>query len=181
MIVATDVWTTVSIIVAAVVSIGTAAAGVLTWFVNGVRTERTRLQKLYADAYSAIVSYQEFPYVIRRRRAPTPDHQEIAGEERLRIAGALHTIQEALNNYSAQISTESKAVSEKYDALVSETRLVAGTYMHKAWDAPPLDNDAGMNIAGIDYKDLHTPQDDYLDAVKKDMSFWRVAIPRLRD
>jgi hypothetical protein len=181
MIVATDVWTTVSIVVAAVVSIGTAAAGVVTWFVNGVRTERTRLQKLYADAYSAVVSYQEFPFVIRRRRAPTPDHQEIAGEERLRIAGALHTVQEALNNYSAQISTESKAVSETYDALVSETRRVAGTYMHEAWDAAPLDNDTGMNITGIDYKDLRTPQDDYLDAVKKDMTFWRVAAPKLRD
>jgi hypothetical protein len=181
MTVATDIWATISIVVAAVVSISTAAAGVVTWFVNGVRTERTRLQQLYADAYSAVVSYQEFPYVIRRRRAGTPDHQEVAGEERLRIAGALHTVQEALNNYGAQISTESNAVSTKYDALVSETRRVAGTYMHEAWDAPPLDNDAGMNITGIDYTHLSTPADDYLDAVKKDMTFWRVAIPRLRD
>jgi hypothetical protein len=149
MIASASFWTIFPIAVAAVVSIGTAVTGVVTWFVNGVRTERTRLQKLYADAYSAVVSYQECPYVIHRRRAPTPDHPEIGGEERLRIADALHPVQEALNNYLAQISTESNAVSAKYNALVTETRRIAGTYMHKAWDAAPLDNDSGMNIAGI--------------------------------
>ena len=181
MIASAGFWTVFPIAVAAVVSIGTAMAGVVTWFVNGVRAERTRLQTLYADAYSAVVSYQEFPYVIRRRRAPTPGHEEIGGEERLRISDALHTVQEALNNYRAQISTESQGVSAQYDALVRETRRIAGTYMHKAWDTAPLDNDAGMNITDIDYTDLRAPQDDYLEAVKRDMTFWRVAIPMLRD
>lgn len=175
--IATSTWTIVPVIAGAV----TAAFGVLTWFVNGVRTERTRLQKLYADAYSAVISYQEFPYVIRRRRASTPDREEIGGEERLRISAALHTVQEALNNYGAQISTESKAASARYDALVKETRQIAGTYMHKAWDSAPLDNDAGMNITDIDYTDLRAAQDEYLEAAKKDMTFWRVAIPKLRD
>ena len=181
MIASAGFWTVFPIVAAAVVSIGTAIAGVVTWFVNGVRGERTRLQKLYADAYSAVISYQEFPYVIRRRRAPTPGHEEIGGEERLRISDALHTVQQALNNYLAQISTESTAVSTKYAALVHETRRTAGTYMHEAWDAPPLDNDPGMNIAGIDYSHLTRPQDEYLDATRKDMTFWRVAIPKLRN
>jgi signal transduction histidine kinase len=102
MIASAGFWTVFPIAVAAVVSIGTAMAGVVTWFVNGVRAERARLQKLYADAYSAVVSYQEFPYVIRRRRAPTAGHEEIGGEERLRISDALHTVQQALNNYLAR-------------------------------------------------------------------------------
>ncbi len=175
MIVAADAWTIIPVIVGA----ATAAAGVLTWFVNGVRTERTRLQKLYADAYSAVVSYQEFPFVIRRRRAPTVDHPEIGGEERLRISSALHGVQEALNNYRAQISTESVSVSEAYEHLVTRTREIAGTYMHEAWDAHALDNDAGMNVR-LDYDDLAAPQDAYLNAVKADMTFWRVAFPRRR-
>lgn len=181
MIASASLWTVIPIVIAAIVSVGTAAGGVITWFVNGVRTERTRLQKLYADAYSAVVSYQEFPYIIRRRRPSTPGHEETGGEERLRIAAALHTVQEALNNYGAQISTESRAVSTKYDVLVTETRRIAGTYMHEAWEATPLDTDASMNITGIDYKDLRTPEHDYLEAVKKDMTFWRAAIPKLRD
>ena len=139
------------------------------------------MQKLYADAYAAVVSYQEFPYVVRRRRASTAEHPDTGGEERLRMSGALHIVQEELNNHSAQIGTESKAVSTKYNLLVSKTRQIAGTYMHEAWDATPLDSDAGMNIAGIDYKELCAPQDAYLEAVKQDMTFWRVAIPKLRN
>ncbi len=175
MIVAADAWTVIPVIVGVL----TAAAGVVTWFVNGVRAERTRLQKLYADAYSAVVSYQEYPYIIRRRRAPTAEHPEIAGEERLRISAGLHGVQEELNNYAAQISTESDAVSQKYDELVRRTREVAGTYMHEAWERPALDNDAGMNMR-LDYDELSAPQDEYLNAVKEDMKFRRVAWVGLR-
>jgi hypothetical protein len=181
MIGSTDFWTVFPIVVAAAVSIGTAAAGVVTWFVSGVRAERTRLQQLYADAYSAVVSYQEFPYMISRRRAPTRGHEGIGGEERLRISAAIQSVQEALNNYAAQISMESKVVSAKYESLVGETRHIAGTYMHKAWAAPPLDDDAGMNVGDIDYGQLRALLADYLEAVKADMTFWRVAIPMLRD
>lgn len=173
--IATSVWT----IVPVVVGVFTAAGGVVTWFVGGVRTERTRLQTLYADAYSAVVSYQEYPYIIRRRRAPTAEHPEIAGEERLRISAGLHGVQEELNNHLAQISTESDAVSEKYTRLVRSTREVAGTYMNEAWKGPALNNDAGMNIR-LDYAELREPQDEYLDAVKTDMTFWRVAWVGLR-
>jgi hypothetical protein len=174
-ILATSAWTIIPVIVGAL----TAAGGVVTWFVNSVRAERTRLQKLYADAYSAVISYQEYPYVISRRRAPTSNHPEIGGEERLRISGGLHAVQEALNNYLAQISTESAVVSAKYSHLVQKTREVAGKYMHEAWKADPLDNDPGMNMR-FDYSKLRDPQHEYLDALKTDMTFWRVALPRLR-
>jgi hypothetical protein len=173
---ATD-WTTA---VPVIVGVATAIVGVFTWFINGVRSERTRLQQLYADAYSAVISYQEFPYVIRRRRAPGPGQENMGGEERLRIATGFHTVQEALNNYLAQINTESGPVYAKYKSLVKETRRVAGGYMHDAWTAPPLDNDAGMNVSGIDYAGLSGPQRDYLDAVRQDMRWWRVAFPYLR-
>lgn len=52
--------------------------------------------------------------------------------------------------------------------------------MREAWKAPPLDNDAGMNISGIDYHELEQPQIDYLDAMKDNLRFWRVAFARLR-
>jgi hypothetical protein len=155
-------------------------AGVAAWWANGIRAERTRLQKLYADAFSAVVSYQEFPYVIRRRRAPLPGQEEIPNEERLRVSQALQAVQEALANYRAQISTESSAISAKYDALVSRTRTVAGKAMHEAWEVPPLDNDAGMNIGHIDYSKLAEPEREYLAAVKKDVTFTMIASAGLR-
>jgi hypothetical protein len=153
----------------------TTLSGVIAWWANGVRVERARLQKLYADAYAAVVSYQEFPFMIRRRRAPLPGQQQIANDERIRIADALQAVQQQLSNYTAQISTESIDVSTKYEALVEKTRLIAGTYMHKAWEGPPLDNDAGMNISDIDHGQLKQPQDEYLTAIKHDLHFWRVA------
>lgn len=168
--------TVVPLIVLAVTSIG----GVLTWWANGVRSERARLQALYANAYAAVVSYQEFPFMIRRRRAPLPGQEQIANDERIRIADALQAVQERLSNYTAQIRAESTAVSTKYDALVDKTRLIAGGYMRDAWEAPALDNDAGMNIGDIDYRELEQPQIDYLDAMKDNVQFWRVAFARLR-
>ena len=167
-------------IVALIVGLASAVGAVLTWWLNGVRAERTRLQKLYAAAFAAVVSYQEFPYVIRRRRAPLPGHEEIGNDERLRISGALSAVQEALNNYRAQIRTEASTVSERYDALVTETRRVAGGYMHDAWRDPPLDNDAGMNVAHVDYSALEEPQQQYLDATQTDLRFFRVAFPFVR-
>ncbi len=158
----------------------TTAGGVVTWWANGIRSERARLQTLYADAYAAVVSYQEFPFMIRRRRTPLPGHEEIANDERIRIADALQAVQEKLSNYTAQIKAESTEVSAKYDVLVHETRLIAGSYMREAWKAPPLDNDAGMNISDINYDALKQPQTDYLDAMKDNLRFRRVAFVRLR-
>ncbi len=155
----------------------TTAGGVVTWWANGVRNERARLQALYADAYAAVVSYQEFLFMIRRRRAPLPGNEGIANDERVRIADAL---QEKLSNYTAQIRAESTGVSAKYDALVHKTRLIAGSYMREAWKAPPLDNDAGMNISDINYHELEEPRAEYLDAMKDNLRFWRVAFVRLR-
>lgn len=164
------------LIVLAVTTIG----GVVTWWANGIRAERTRLQQLYADAYAAVVSYQEFPFMIRRRRTPLPGQEQIGNDERIRIADALQAVQEKLSNYTAQIRTESAEVSAKYDELVHKTRLIAGGHMHKAWEGPPLDNDPGMNITDISYEELKQPQAEYLDAMKDNVSFWRVAFIRPR-
>lgn len=168
--------TIVPLIVLAVTSIG----GVLTWWANGIRSERARLQTLFADAYAAVVSYQEFPFAIRRRRAPLPGHEEIASDERIRITNALQAVQEKLSNYTAQIGAESTEVSSKYDALVQQTRYIAGGYMREAWTASPLDNDAGMNITDIKYDELKPLQTEYLDAMKDNLAFWRVAFKRFR-
>ena len=42
-----------------------------------------------------------------------------------------------------------------------------------------VDNDPGMNLR-LDYSGFTEPQNEYLSAVKRDMSFFRVWIPRLR-
>jgi hypothetical protein len=160
-----------------IVLIVTTAGGVITWWANGIRTEQARLQQLYADAYAAVVSYEEFPFMIRRRRAPLPGQEHIGNDERIRIADDLQAVQEKLTNYTAQIRTESTEVSAKYDALVREMRLIAGSYIREAWKGPPLDNDPGMNISDIDYSHLDAPKEEYLTAMKSDLRFGQVARP----
>jgi len=175
MIAATGVAATITVIVAAF----TALTGVVTWFVNGVRDERTRLQKLYADAYSTVMSFKEYPYLVRHRLAPSAAHPELAGVERLRISDSLHEVQVALNTHRAQIRTESDDVSAKYEVLVDKTRKLVREYMERAWKQGPLESDAYMSER-YDYDPLEQYQLEYLEAVKRDMTFWRVANLRRR-
>ncbi len=143
-------------------------AGIVAWFANGIRADRVRRRKLYADAFSALVSYKEFPFMIRRRRAPGPGQENLGNEERLRISTALHEVQEEISNYQAQIKTENDTVSETYEALVTKTREIAGSQMRKAWKQPPLNNDAGMNTT-VNYSALKGLEDDFLGAARKDV------------
>lgn len=52
--------------------------------------------------------------------------------------------------------------------------------MHDAWEAPPLDNDEGMNMPDIDYSELDAYETAYLEAVRDGLTFWQVAFPWLR-
>jgi hypothetical protein len=156
------------------------AIALISLWVNGIRQERARRQRVYADALAVLVAYREFAYVIRRRRAPAPGHEEIAGAERVRISEALREVQRDIEYHCAWTKTEPAAhVATAYEALVKETRRVAGGYMHNAWEAQPVDNDAGMNIADIDYAPLAKYETAYLEAVAQALKFWRVALPWL--
>lgn len=168
-------WTTAAI--ATVVAM--AVSGIiafLTFWAAGVRQERSRRQQLYADALAALVAYREFAYVIRRRRGPIPGHEEIAGEERVRISEALREVQKDVAFHSAWIKAEPASVAARYADLVEQTRRLAGGYMHDAWNADPLNDDAGMNIPDIDYMPLAAYETAYLDAVRRALTFWRVAL-----
>ncbi|MFN8160892.1 MAG: hypothetical protein U0R52_07605 [Solirubrobacterales bacterium] len=170
-------WTAAAI--ATIVAGGVSAiVALISLWITGVRQERSRRQQLYADALAAVVSYREFVYVIRRRAAPSPGHEEIAGEERVRISEALREVQRDIAYFSAWMRTEpSSEVSTRYDELVRETRRVAGSYMRDAWNAPPLDDDTGMNLPDIDCSSLERFETAYLEAVPRALRFWRVAFP----
>lgn len=172
-------WTTAAIatIVASIVS---GAIALVTFWANGVRQERSRRQQLYADALAALVSYREFAYVIRRRRAPSPGQGQIAGEERVRISEALREVQKDLAYFTAWIKAEgSEDLATSYEQLVVQTRRIAGGYMRDAWNSAPLDDDKGMNIPDIDYGPLAEHEQAYLDAVGGALGFWRIALPGL--
>ncbi|WP_377266741.1 hypothetical protein [Peterkaempfera sp. SMS 1(5)a] len=124
--------------------------------------ERNRLRTAFAEAFAAYSAYKELPYAIRRRRADKP------AEERIRLSEALREIQARLAYHQAWTLLESPTAGAAYKDLIDQLRAIAGVAMSSAWVAPPLDNDAGMNIppSVIDLRGLRDHETAYLEAVR---------------
>lgn len=160
-------------IIAGAVSLLTLATNTV---VAAVKEQRNRRRETYASAFSAVTAYKEFPYVVRRRRGGSP---EIAADERFRISEDLRIVQERLAYYGAWMRTESPAVAAAYEALVTETRRIAGRQIHDAWAIAPASKDEQMNMPDLGLGALKPSEDAYLAAVVRHLRWSRrwVATP----
>jgi len=153
-----------AVIVAAI----TGAVSLLALALNAIisnRRERTSRQRHeFSKAFAACVAYEEFPYVIRRRRSDMPQ------DERVRISSELSIIQRELAYYSAWLATESISVSKTYEALVAKLREIAGTKIREAWLTPPIDSDSGMNMPDLGLSELELLKKAYLREVTYHLS-----------
>jgi hypothetical protein len=149
-----------------------AAIGLLTLWVAGLRAERARRRELYAEALAATMAYREFAYAIRRRRAEAEERSA----ERVRISEALRDVQRDLSQYQALMRIErATKVATAYQTLVGKTREIAGGYMKDAWQEEPVQTDADMNMRiPLDYSVLDRYVESYLDAIKGDLPWWKV-------
>ncbi len=120
-----------------------AGASMLTLLYNSAQDRRERHREHFSRALQIVSQYEEFPYIVRRRRGANPE------EERLRISTELRAVQAELSYHRAWLLTESRQVGEAYAALVEELRRLVGGLIHQAWLTPPIEDDAGMNIADI--------------------------------
>ncbi|MCY4654071.1 MAG: hypothetical protein OXC95_13015 [Dehalococcoidia bacterium] len=109
-------------------------------WLTGHRDRANRRRELLSKAFAAAVAFQEFPYVVRRRRSSSPE------DERIRISTELRKVQEDIAYYSSWLVTESRHVAKAYDTLISELREVVGKQIRKAWTEPPVQNDDEMNM-----------------------------------
>lgn len=162
----------VPIIVAAILG----AVSVLGFAVNsGLSSHKDRANRqreVFAQAFVAVVAYEEYPFVIRRRRASEPDG------ERIRISTDLRMVQEKLSFYSAWLKTESKDVSIAYEDLILEVRKVAGKLMREAWETPPIFDDSEMNMPDLSVNELAVFKEKYLQAVSAHLSAWPTWLAR---
>jgi hypothetical protein len=108
-----------------------------------------------------VVKYKEMPYAIRRRDGEQP------AAERVRLSEIVREIQADLSYHQSWIRSESVAVAAAYDALVAETRSVAGLAMREAWLAEPITNDGQMNIGPqlVDVRSLKSFEEAYAATV----------------
>lgn len=132
--------------------------------ISGRRERIVRQRKEFAKALAACVAYEEFPYIVMRRRAEAPQ------DERVRISSELSIIQRELAYYSAWLAVESINVSKAYDNLVAKLRELAGTKIHEAWITPPIDSDHGMNMPDLGFSALKPLKEAYLLEVVHDLS-----------
>lgn len=134
-------------------------------FLTGRREKQTRKRDVFSNAYSAVMDYKELPYLVRRR-------QDSSSSERQRISEEIRQCQKSLAYHSAWLSTESLRVSRTYIALVVELRSVAGQLIHNGWLQPHASSDVDMNIADIDLSELSPFQEEYIQAIRDDLSCW---------
>jgi hypothetical protein len=151
-----------------IVAVTTGAVSLVTLAINawltGHRDRINRRRDIFAKAFAAATAYEEFPYVVRRRR--TTD----AEGERIRISTELRKVQEDISYYSVWLSTESRHVSQAYETLILKLREVAGGAIRKAWGEPPVGSDAAMNMPDLGLGALKPFKQAYLIEVTAHLS-----------
>lgn len=136
-------------------------------WVSGRTARSDRRRERFSEALAAVVLYEELPFVIRRRRASSPE------DERIRISTEARRIQERIAFHTAWLHTESPAVAAAYEELVGTVRRVAGGQMREAWRMEPAASDAEMNIDDVDLSPSAPLKSAYLEAARKHLSWWR--------
>ena len=140
----------------------------LNTIISNLRDRIARQRQEFSKAFAACVAYEEFPYVVRRRRSDVPQ------DERVRISSELSIIQRELAYYSAWLATQSTNVSKTYETLVTKLREIAGARIREAWLTPPINSDSGMNMPDLGLSELKLLKEAYLQEVVYHLS----VIPR---
>ena len=155
----------VTIVIAALSGAGTS---ILALLYNSAQERRDRHREHFSRALQTVSQYEEFPYVVRRRRASDGEG------ERMRISTELQSLQAELSYHSAWLMVESLEVGATYTALVRGLRGIVGTEIHEVWLNPPINDDAKMNITGIDpdLAELQPLKERYLQEVRDHLSIW---------
>ena len=137
-------------------------------WLTGHRERVNRRREVFSKAFATVVACEEFPYVVRRRRASNLE------DERIRISTELRKVQEDISYHSAWLFTESCHVSDAYEVLVRKLREIAGGEIRKAWCTPHIDADTEMNMPDLGLAALKPFKQAYLVEVSDEISL----IPR---
>ena len=138
------------------------------------RSERIRRQREeFAKALSVCIAYEEFPYIVRRRRRDAPD------DERIRISTMLSEVQKSIGYYSAWLAIESPPVSLAYQDFVTKLRQIAGAQIKTAWTLTPIESDQEMNMPDLGLAELKSYKESYLIAASDHLSVFPAFMRRI--
>lgn len=136
----------------------TAAVAIATLIVNGRRGRSERHRTLFADAFGDIAAYQEYVYIVRRRRHDEPE------AERVRISTELSEVQRRLNRHRAVLQVEGPRVARSFTALLAATRKHAGAAIRDGWNTAPITADAEIHV-NVDLSGIAASEAAFLLAV----------------
>lgn len=156
-----------SALIAAIVAAFVSLAG---YWQAGRLNRQDRQRQLFAEAYSAVRSYREFPYIIRRR---------LESDDEAKITGRLSDCQIEMDKYSGLLLVESATVGSAYAELVDETRRIAGAEISVAWDEPARTPGEPPHVRSVDLEPLATPDSAFLTAVQDHLSVVPVRLRKL--
>jgi hypothetical protein len=149
-------WLTATVIGAIV----TGLVALMVLAVNGRRARQDRQRQLLAQVLADVTAYMEFPYIVRRRRGDEP------AAERARISDAISDVQRRLRHNQAVLRVEAPRLAAHYEALVAETRRVAGAAIRAGWDIDPITDDGQMHVTDVDLGEIVPFEDAYVTAVR---------------
>lgn len=138
---------------------------------NARQARKDRQRQLFAEAFTAIQLYKEFPYRIRRRRS---DKKDEAAADIVRLTTEFSDVQAKLNDYASRLRVEAPRVGVAYAQLLDTLRRIAGGEARRSWNLPPTAG-ADVSITDIDLSGLTPSEDRYLVVVAEHLSLWPAA------
>lgn len=137
----------VPLIVAMIAFAATVGAAALSFaFGRWAETTRSRREG-YAEATRELVAWGEYPFRIRRRTSNDP--QALAT-----LADIGHTHQEALRYRETWILSEDRWVGRVFNEVRADLAAVLGPACNHAWGTDPIEQPAGMTLAGWGPQDI---------------------------
>jgi hypothetical protein len=155
-----------------VIAIVALAVSLATFLLSGRRARLDRQRQVFADAFSAVAEYREYPFIVRRRDPAGP------AQERKRISSDLSQVQARLNGFSARLRVEDPYVGARYADLVAATRRVAGKFIREAWNSEAVAVDAQIHSPAWDMSELDAYEDAYLVAVADHLAWLHAPLRR---
>lgn len=100
---------------------------------------RDDLRALFSDALAAIATYEELPYLVRRRSdAPPMTSAELTWHA--------SQVQTRLDYFVARLELEATELGSAYELLVRAARQETGAHVSEAWGQPRITADTEMPL-----------------------------------
>jgi hypothetical protein len=155
-----------------VVGILAAVVAILGYTITNSMNRIERRSRIYANAISALVQFQNLPFRIRRRSDSSDATRTIVGER-------VRDVQETLSYHVVLLRLDSPRVGTVFAELVRNTRKEGVRYRHDAWASPPATSDADMSLV-VSYEYHNEAElEKCIVLMQRELSTIRALSPRL--